>query len=193
MSKVAIIGKGNVGGALARGLKRSGHEVKAVGNDKVAIREVAGWAEVVFLAVPFGTLNDVVENAGQALVGKTVVDVTNALDANMNLAVGFSTSGAEELQQKLPRSHVVKAFNTVFAQHMDTGRLGERPLTAFVAGDDAGAKGTVVELARGIGFDPIDAGPLKNARVLEPLAHLNIQLGYVFGMGTQIGFKLLHG
>ncbi len=193
MSKVAIIGKGNVGGALARGLKRSGHEVKAVGNDKVAIREVAGWAEVVFLAVPFGTLNDVVENAGQALVGKTVVDVTNALDANMNLAVGFSTSGAEELQQKLPRSHVVKAFNTVFAQHMDTGRLGERPLTAFVAGDDAGAKGTVVELARGIGFDPIDAGPLKNARVLEPLAPLNIQLGYVFGMGTQIGFKLLHG
>ena len=193
MSKVAIIGKGNVGGALARGLKRSGHEVKAVGNDKVAIREVAGWAEVVFLAVPFGTLNDVVENAGQALVGKTVVDVTNALDANMNLAVGFSTSGAEELQQKLPRSHVVKAFNTVFAQHMDTGRLGERPLTAFVAGDDAGAKGTVVELARGIGFDPIDAGPLKNARVLESLAHLNIQLGYVFGMGTQIGFKLLHG
>jgi predicted dinucleotide-binding enzyme len=76
---------------------------------------------------------------------------------------------------------------------MDSGRLGDKPLTAFVAADDAGAKKTVLELARGIGFDAVDAGPLKNARLLEPLALFNIQLGYVLGMGTQIGFKLLHG
>jgi predicted dinucleotide-binding enzyme len=76
---------------------------------------------------------------------------------------------------------------------MDSGRLGDKLLTAFVAADDATAKQKVLELARGIGFDAVDAGPLKNARLLEPLALFNIQLGYGLGMGTQIGFKLLHG
>ncbi|HEX6273243.1 MAG TPA: NAD(P)-binding domain-containing protein [Polyangiaceae bacterium] len=190
-TKIGIIGNGNVGGALARGLERAGHEVRAVGNEKAAVREAAAWGDVVVLAVPFGAIDDVVSNAGEALAGKTVVDTTNALDASMNLAVGFTTSGAEELQRKLPGARVVKAFNTVFAQHMDSGRLGDDALTAFVAADDAGAKKTVMELARSVGFDAVDAGPLKSARALEPLAFLNIQLGYAWGLGTQIGFKLL--
>jgi 8-hydroxy-5-deazaflavin:NADPH oxidoreductase len=88
---------------------------------------------------------------------------------------------------------VVKAFNTVFAQHMDSGKLGNQPLTAFVAGDDEMARKNVVGLARDIGFDPVDAGPLRNARLLEPLAYLNIQLGYVQGMGRQIGISLQRG
>lgn len=192
-SKIGIIGDGNVGSALARGLKRAGHEVRAVGKDETAIRETAGWGEVVFFAVPFSALDDVAKTAGEVLDGKTVVDVTNALDANMNLAVGYTTSGAEELQKKLPKARVVKAFHTIFAQHMDTGKLGDQRLTAFVASDDSGAKTTVLGLARDIGFDALDAGPLENARLLEPLAYFNIQLGYVLGMGTQIGFKLLHG
>ncbi len=75
---------------------------------------------------------------------------------------------------------------------MDTGRLGDQSLTAFVAGDDSEAKKTVLELAHDIGFDAMDAGPLRNARLLETLAHFNIQFGYVLGMGTQIGFKLIH-
>ena len=191
--KIGIIGDGNVGSALARGFLRAGHDVRAIGRDKQAIRETASWSEIVLLAVPFGAIDNVVRDAGDALAGKTVVDVTNALDATMNLAVGFTTSGAEELQKKLPKARIVKAFNTVFAQHMDTGRLGDKPLTAFVAADDAAAKKTVLELARGIGFDAVDAGPLKNARLLEPLALFNIQLGYVLNMGTQIGFNLLHG
>jgi len=191
--KIGIIGKGNVGSALAKGLDRAGHEVRAVGKEKGALRETAAWGEIVLLAVPFGAIDELVRDAGEALAGKTVVDVTNALDASMNLAVGFTTSGAEELQKKLPKARVVKAFNTVFAQHMESGRLGDKPLTAFVAADDAGAKKTVMELAQGIGFDAVDAGPLKNARLLEPLALLNIQFGYVLGMGTQSGFKLLHG
>jgi len=191
--RIGIIGKGNVGNALAKGLSRLGHEVRAVGKDKAAMREAAAWGEVVLLAVPFGALDEVARDAGEALAGKTVVDVTNAIDASMNLAVGFTTSGAEELQKKLPKARVVKAFNTVFAQHMESGRLGDKPLTAFVAADDAGAKKTVMELAQGIGFDAVDAGPLKNARLLEPLAFLNIQLGYALGLSTQIGFKLLHG
>jgi 8-hydroxy-5-deazaflavin:NADPH oxidoreductase len=193
MSRIGIIGDGNVGSALARGLKRAGHEVRAVGKDPEAIRDTAGWGELVVLAVPFGALDDVVRTAGELLEGKTLVDVTNAVDANMSLAIGFTTSGAEELQRKLPKSRIVKAFNTVFAQHMDTGRLGDRQLTAFIASDDPRAKTTVLGLARDIGFDGIDAGPLKNARLLEPFAYFNIQLGYALGLGTQIGFKLLHG
>jgi 8-hydroxy-5-deazaflavin:NADPH oxidoreductase len=192
-TKVGIIGNGNVGSALARGLKRAGHEVRPVGRDQAAVREAAGWGEVVILAVPFGSIDEVVKTAGEVLSGKTVVDVTNALDANMKLAVGFTTSGAEDLQKKLPKSRVVKAFNTVFAQHMDSGKLGDQRLTAFVAGDEPGSKQSVLDLSRQIGFDAIDAGPLKNARLLEPLGYLNIQLGYVVNLGTQIGFKLLHG
>ena len=191
--KIGILGDGNVGGALSRGLQRAGYEVKAVGNDKAATRETADWADVVILAVPFGAVGEVAEVAGPVLDGKTVVDVTNALDGDMNLALGYTTSGAEELQRRLPRAHVVKAFNTVFAQHMDSGRLGQEPLSAFVAGDDAAARAGVAELARAIGFDAVDLGPLRNARLLEPLGYMNIQLGYVLGMGTKIGIKLLRG
>src|SRR4051794_35491737 len=186
-TKIAIIGNGNVGGALSRGLKRAGHDVRAVDDDKAAIRDAAAWGDIVFLAVPFGAIDDVVKTAGDVLVGKTVVDVTNALGADMSLAIGFTTSGAEELQKKLPRARVVKAFQTVFAQHMETGTLGDQRLTTFVAGDDAGAKSSVIALAKDIGFDAVDAGPLRNARLLEPLGYFNIQLGYVLGMGTQIG------
>jgi predicted dinucleotide-binding enzyme len=191
--RIGIIGDGNVGSALGRGLKRAGYDVRNVGKDEQAIRETASWAEAILLAVPFGAIDDVVKEVGSGAEGKVLIDVTNALDAHMGLAVGFTTSGAEELQRKLPKARVVKAFNTVFAQHMDSGRLGDKPLTAFVAGDDAGAKTTVLELARQIGFDAVDAGPLKNARLLEPLALFNMQLGYALGMGAQIGFKLLHG
>jgi len=189
--KLAILGAGNVGSALARGLQRSGTEVQLIGKDPDSIRTIAAASDVVVLAVPFGAIDDVVRDAGPALDGKIVVDVTNALDANMQLALGYTTSGAEELQRKLPRARVVKAFQTVFAQHMDTGKLAGQALTALVAADDADAKQTVLGLARELGFDAIDAGPLANARLLEPLGYLNIQLGYVLGLGTQIGFKVV--
>lgn len=189
--RIGIIGDGNVGSALQRGLQRAGHEVKAVGNNVGAIREVANWASIVVLAVPFSAVNDAVKAAGEGLAGKVLIDVTNALTPEFQLALGFTTSGAEELQKQAPKALVVKAFNTVFAQHMDTGRLGDQRLSAFVASDDAGAKNTVMDLAKQIGFDPIDSGPLKNARQLEPFAYFNIQLGYMLNMGTQIGFKLL--
>lgn len=188
--KIGIIGEGNVGGALARGLKDVGHEIRTVGNDPSKTRETAEWAQIVLLAVPFEAIDDVIKTAGDVLSDKTVVDVTNALDSQMNLAVGFTTSGAEELQKKIPAAHVIKAFNTVFAQHMESGKLGDKPLTVFVAGDHAEAKASVQDLAREIGFEPVDAGPLKNARLLEPVGYLNIQLGYVLGLGPQIGISL---
>ena len=73
---------------------------------------------------------------------------------------------------------------------MDSGVVGGQQLTTFIAGDDATAKAQVMQMARDIGFDTVDAGPLQAARLLEPLGYFNIQLGYVLGLGTQIGLKL---
>ena len=191
-NRIGIIGNGNVGSALARGLQRAGRDVRAVGHDKAAIRETAAWADMIILAVPFRALDDVVRTAGKVLEGKTVVDVTNVLDDKRDLALGFTTSGAEELQKKVPKARVVKAFNTVFAKHMDTGRLDGETLTAFTAGDDPDAKADVLELEREIGFDAVDAGPLRSARLLEPLGYLNIVLGYGMNLGTDSGFRFVH-
>lgn len=192
-AKIGIIGAGNVGSALKRGLERAKQDVRAVGSDKTQVRNTVEWADVVILAVPFGALEDVAGTIAALVKGKTVVDVTNALTKDMSLALGYTTSGAEELQKKLPGARVVKAFNTQFAQHMDSGRLADQRLTVFVAGDDAAAKRTTIGLATQIGFDAVDAGPLANARLLEPLGYLNIQLGYVLGLGTQTGLKLIRG
>jgi 8-hydroxy-5-deazaflavin:NADPH oxidoreductase len=92
----------------------------------------------------------------------------------------------------LPEMHAVKALNTVFAQHMSEGKANGQQFTVFAAGDDEAARKTVLELAKAIGFDAIDSGPLKSARYLEPLGYFNIQLAYVFGKGSNIGFKLIH-
>ena len=192
-TKIGIIGTGNVGSALRRGLERARRDVRAAGHDNDAVRTTAEWADVLILAVPFGALRDVAATIEPLVANKTIIDVTNALTEDMKLALGYTTSGAEELQKRLPRARVVKAFNTQFAQHMDSGRLGEQRLTVFAAGDDADAKRTVIDLATAIGFDAVDGGPLVNARLLEPLGYFNIQLGYVLGLGTQIGLKLARG
>ena len=108
--KITIIGKGNVGSALQRGLERGGHDVQAVGNEPARIRDAAQSAEVLLLAVPFGALDDVLR----------------------------------------------------------------------------------MQLARSIGFDAVDAGPLQSARLLEPMGYQNIQLGHALDLGTNIGFRLVH-
>jgi 8-hydroxy-5-deazaflavin:NADPH oxidoreductase len=190
--KIAIIGKGNVGKALAEGLRRAGNEVRFGSTDpKESPRDASLWGEVVILAVPWSAHADIAKAVGNALDGKIVVDVSNVLTPSYELALGFTTSGAEELQKLMPGAKVVKAFNTVFAQNMITGKLlGER-LTVLVAGDDPAGKDIVRKLAEGIGFDSVDAGPLKSARYLEPLGMLNITLGFGMKMGTDIGFRLV--
>jgi predicted dinucleotide-binding enzyme len=188
--RIGIIGDGNVGGALQRGLSRAGHDVRATGRE--GNEETARWGEVVILAVPFGALDDVARKIADRVGGKVVVDPSNALTQDMQLALGYSTSGAEELQKKLPGARVVKCFNTVFAQHMDSGHVEGEQLTVFCAGDDDAARKTVLSLARDIGFDAVDGGPLRNARSLEALGFFNIQLGYALGLGSKMGLKLVH-
>lgn len=188
-TKIGIIGSGNVGSAIQRGLTKAGFESRVSSEDNVS--EISLGAEIIILAVPFGAIDDVVKNIGTHANGKIVIDATNALTPEMQLAVGHTTSGAEELQKKIPRAKVVKAFNTVFAQHMETGKLNGETLTAFAASDDESARNKVLEILRSIGFDAVNAGPLQNARHLEALGFLNIQLGYMLGNGAMTGFKYL--
>ncbi len=190
--KIAIVGKGTVGSALEEGLKGANHEIRFASRDpREPLVETVAWGDVVVLAVPWTEHKAIAASGGKAFDGKTVVDVSNVLSPKMELALGFTTSGAEELQKLLPKARIVKAFNTVFAQNMRTGRLYGQRLTAFIAGDDAGSKETVRKMAEDIGFDCIDAGPLKAARYLEPLGLLNISLGYGLQMGTDIGIALI--
>lgn len=189
--KIAVIGKGNVGTALSSGMKRSGHEIRFGHRDpKEPVQEAAKWGEVIILAVPYDAVEDVAHEIGSAANGKPIVDVTNVLDDNMDLALGCTTSGAEELQKLLPKAHVVKAFNTVFAQNQSTGKVANHQLSAFIAGNEVKAKQTVMQLATDIGFKPVDAGPLKSARYLEPMGVLIIGMAFKQNLGTKMGYVL---
>lgn len=129
------------------------------------------------------------------LQGKVVIDITNPLTADfMGLTIGHSTSAAEEIAKAFPGAQVVKAFNTVFAQVLANGGDfgGGRQVSVFLAGDSETAKAAAGRLAESMGFLTIDAGGLKNARYLEPLAGLNIYLGYGAGHGTSIAPTFIH-
>lgn len=198
--KVSIIGTGNMGSGFANQLVKAGHSVTVSGRDAAkaaALADASGAgignaasaaaADVIILATGFDTAVDALKSLGD-LSGKIVVDVTNPLTTDyMGLTIGHSTSAAEQIAAAVPGVTLVKGFNTIFAQLLAAGpRLGDNQVPVFLASDDAAAKQVVSELARSIGFAVVDAGPLKNARYLEPLAGLNIYLGYGAGLGTAI-------
>lgn len=202
--RVGIIGTGRVGQAIAKGLSKTDNEVRlgsrepgkaqVTNGTKVESQSsVAAWADMLILAVPFSAAADTVRALnGGGLDGKILVDATNALSPTRDLAVGFTTSGAEELAKLVPQAHVVKAFNTVFARNMPTGQVAGEPLALFVAGDDGSAKESVMRIGREIGFEPVDAGPLKTARYLEPMGVLSVYLAFTQKMGVGIGYRFLH-
>ena len=189
--KIAIIGKGNVGKALNKGLNKK-HETKFGHRDPAEpVAEAAKWGEIIILAVPHENANDARDAIKPYDDGKIVIDVMNAIGQDMGLGITCTTSTAEETQKKLPKAYVVKAFNTVFAPNQSTAKVGAEQLTAFIAGDDVKAKQTVAQLTRDIGYDPVDCGPLKAARYLEAMGILIINLAYTYGMGNKMGYKLV--
>lgn len=204
MTKVAIVGTGRVGQSIGKGLagkeevrfgSRDPSKAKLPsGMEAMPQREAVAWADVVVVAVPYPALKETVRSIGAAAFhGKVVVDATNVISPSMELAVGLTTSGAEELAKLVPEAKVVKAFNYVFAPNMSTGHVHGEALTLLVAGNDPQAKQVVMDLGREIGFDPVDAGPLANARYMEPLAMHIIKMGLGMKMGTDIGFRLVRG
>lgn len=195
--QIAIMGKGQVGSALRHALTRAGHQVtfgsrKPEGSDDRSFAEAAAMADVIILAVPFAAVADVVEAAG-SLRGKVVIDATNPLgmrDDGLGLTSGFSTSGAEQIAAQAPDARVFKAFNqTGFENLVDAPAYANRPVM-FVAGDDAAGKPLVMTLVADAGFEPVDLGGLTQARLLEPLAMLWIELARKRGLGPDFSFTL---
>jgi predicted dinucleotide-binding enzyme len=201
--KVIVLGTGNMGSAFVKQLTRAGHSVAVTGRNLEKAKAVAAanpgasafntaeagtQAEVVVLATGFGDAVEALKSLGN-LDGKVVIDITNPMTPDyMGLTLGHSTSAAEEIAKAVPGAEVVKAFNTVFAQVLADGAdLGKgQTVTVFVAGDSERARQTASTLAQSMGFATIEAGGLKNARYLEPVAALNIYLGYGAGLGTSI-------
>jgi predicted dinucleotide-binding enzyme len=200
--KIAFLGGGNFGGNLAELLVAAGHDVvvglrepKRVRADAsyrvTSLEEAAAHGEVVVIAILYQACADALPALASLLGGKIVVDATNALQEDWSpLPLGAASSAAEALGSLLPGARLVKAFNTIFADIMTRDRVnrGGHPVTAFIAGDDAGANAVVAEMAASAGFAPVTTGSLRNARYLEAMAHLNIQIAVVHGGGTNAGF-----
>jgi 8-hydroxy-5-deazaflavin:NADPH oxidoreductase len=193
--RIAILGAGNVGRHLHQLLSAAGQDVHLCAREATPERpcyaEGVAQADIVLLAIPYLALAEVLPALAENLRGKVVVDCTNPLNPDWSpLLLGQENSAGEEVARLLPASRVVKAFNTIFADVMSNERLsrsGQR-VTAFVAGDDAHAKAAVMALAKAAGMEPLDVGPLRTARHLEAMAHLNIQIAVGQGGGTNAAF-----
>ena len=209
METIGILGTGVMGAALGKLFASQGHDVMFGSRDplkaKAAVRfagtnasfgtyrEAAAFGQLVVLATRWAHTRAVLESSGP-LAGKVLLDCTNPETADARgLVVGHTSSGAEEIAAWAAGARVVKAFNHIYAEIIHTGpRFGLEDATVFYCGDDVDAKEVVAGLARRAGFDPVDAGPLLNARYLEPLAQLMVQLVRVRGMGpARVAFKLL--
>jgi predicted dinucleotide-binding enzyme len=199
--KIAILGSGNVGGTLGKRWAAVGHtvafgsrrpdspEMKALGAVQPA--EAVAASDIVLLSTPWFAAREALAQSGP-FTGKIVIDALNPLLPNLSgLELGTTTSAAEQVAQWAPGARVVKAFNTVGYNIMANPRFGQTGAVMFYCGDDASAKQAVRQLAAELGFEPVDAGPLTQARLLEPLALLWISLAYQAGLGREIGFQLL--
>lgn len=207
--KIAILGAGNVGGALGRQWAAAGHEIvfgvphpsgaRAMealaalqGKGRAADNaQAAQGADAVVLSVPWPAAKDAIAAAGD-LRGKVLVDCTNPLTPDLKgLAVGLTTSSAEQVASWVPQARVVKAFNTIGAANFGKAEFEGQRADGFYCGDDAEAKTVVARLTEEMGLHPVDVGPLRNARLLEPLAMLWIDLAVNQRQGGNHAFKLL--
>lgn len=204
--KIAIIGTGNVGTALATSSVRGGHDVRISGTSEEKAkkaaqetgakpagsnREAADGAELIIPAVWFTKMDEVLGDIGDRIAGTVLVDVTNPLKPDYSGLAFEGTSEAEQLQSRAPKARVVKAFNTLFASRQKDPKVGGVALDGLLAGDDEDAKAKVKELMRSMGLRPIDAGPLAMARHLEALGFLNISLNARNDLSWQNGWKYL--
>jgi hypothetical protein len=200
---VTLVGSGNMASGFARQLAAAGHRVTVTGRNAekaaalakqhagaqaAAPAQAAREADVIIVATPYEAAASALRALGD-LQGKVVLDITNPLTPDyMGLTIGHQTSAGEEIARAVPGAEVVKGFNTVFAQVLADGADfgGGQKVTVFLASDSERAKQTVRALAESLGFQAMDAGGLKNARYLEPVAGLNIYFGYGAGLGTTV-------
>jgi NADPH-dependent F420 reductase len=211
--KIAMIGAGNVGGTLGKRWARAGHEVafgvRDPGDAKVtaliresgpsaraaSVAEAASQAAVVVLTVPWESAQAALAAAGD-LRGRILIDATNPVPLTLEglrqgLVIGHTTSAAEEIARWAAGARVVKAFNTTGWQNMADPLYGSEGLSMLLCGDDVEARKVVADLARQLGFDPVEVGPLRSARYLEAVAMLWIDMAVLQGFGTNFGFRVV--
>jgi len=202
--RLGIIGAGSLGTALADRYAQSGHEIMFGGGasaQDAALRlhaqvgsnaETAAFGDVVVLAVPFAAIDCALSDAG-SLRGRVLWSCVNALRPDYTgLAIGFDNSAAEEVARRAPGARVVSAVPP-FAHAIAAGRLsyeGDLEPTVFICGDDVAAKAIVGELVRELGAQPVDAGPLTAARLVEPAMMLTVSIAYA-GVPRDVGLRLL--
>jgi 8-hydroxy-5-deazaflavin:NADPH oxidoreductase len=205
---IGIIGAGNMGSGLGKLWAQKGHQLMfsysrdikklekiahTIGsNARVGTpTEAVQFADVVVLSVPYGAVEDALQAAG-SLNGKILFSIVNALLPDLSgMAVGTTTSAAEEIAKLAPGARVIEAL-PVFAEVLNSSsrRFGDQLATVFYTGDDEAAKQVVADLLRDIDVEPVNAGLLRNSRYVEPAMMLLIQLAYTQQLG-QVGFKLL--
>ncbi len=209
--RIGILGSGLMGGKLGTLFARAGHEVvfsyarsepklkrlarEARGKARAGTpAEAAREADALLLAVPWSRIDDVLKRAGD-LSGKVVVTCSLPMNAgNTDLVVAHDSSGAEALANRVRRANVVAAFGTVPSEVLfdvfEARRRAKRPSLLY-CGDHQGAKEVAAELIRDVGFDPVDAGPLRVARYMEPFALLVAQLAYEGDGGPELAYRFL--
>jgi predicted dinucleotide-binding enzyme len=207
--RVGILGSGLMGGKLGTLFARAGHEVvfsyarstaklkrlakDAKGNARPGTPgEAAQDADALLLAVHWSRIEDVLTQTGD-LSGKVIVTCSLPMSLDdTGLVIGHTSSGAEALAKMIPKAHVVCAFNTVPSEVLfgvyEARRKARKPSLVY-CGDDARSKQVAVELISDVGFDPVDAGPLRIARYTEPFALLMGQLAYEGSEGPELGYR----
>jgi predicted dinucleotide-binding enzyme len=172
---------------------RAGHLLTQAGPRAQALSypDAASAADVLVYAAPWPVAQALIASLG-SLSGKILVDCTNPLNSDFTgLDVGHTTSAAERIADWAHGARVVKAFNNVSSAIMANPIFGDQRATMFYCGDEMSAKNIVRELAAELDFDPVDAGPLRIARYLEPFAMLYIQLAVKEGWGSHCAFRIM--
>src|SRR5262245_11686076 len=207
--KIGILGSGLMGGKLGRIFARAGHDVvfsyarseqklkrlarEAHGAARAgAPAEAARDADTLLLAVHWSRVDDVLKQAGN-LSGKVILTCSLPMSADdTGLVVAHTSSGAEELAKKARRARVVSAFGTVPSEVLfsvfEARRKASRPSLLY-CGDDKKAKAVAAMFIRDVGFDPVDAGPLRMARYMEPFTLLIAQLAYEGDRGSELAYR----
>jgi 8-hydroxy-5-deazaflavin:NADPH oxidoreductase len=211
--KIAIIGAGSVGGTLGAAWAGKGHQIvygaRNVNDEKIkklisanpgkitatTIPDAVAQCNIILLAIHWQGIRETLQSAGN-FAGKVIIDAINPLEMSeafleKGLLVGHSTSAGEQIAQWANGGKVVKAFNTIGAVHMTNPKFSGQSATMFICGDDDDAKKTVKQLSDELGFETVDAGPLKAARLLESLAMLWMQLAFGANIGPNFAFKMI--
>jgi 8-hydroxy-5-deazaflavin:NADPH oxidoreductase len=207
--RIGILGSGLMGGKLGTLFARAGHEVvfsyarsqaklkrlARIAGDKALAgtpAEAAQGADALLLAVHWSRFPDVLQQAGD-ISGKIIVSCSLPMNAgNTELVVAHTSSGLEELVKIVPKVRVVAAFNSVPSEVLfsvyEGRRRAKRPSLVY-CGDDKRAKVIAATLIRDVGFDPVDAGPARIARYIEPFALLVAQLAYEGEGGPELAYR----